>query len=151
MPTRGSRVLVCRGEMVTERGPGNLRIMSIPTGIRKDKNVTASALFGVAAIQILVGAIGLFLYGGELGLLDKVIAFSGGIYIALAIVARWLRVPAALVGAVLYAAFLVLQASRSMDLLMSGLIFKIPVVILLVVAVVSALRSPPAPPAEERV
>jgi hypothetical protein len=125
--------------------------MSIPTGIRKDKNVTPSALFGVAAIQVLVGGLGLFLYSGELGLLDKGIAFSGGIYIVLAVAARWVRLPAALIGAVLYAAFLVLQASRSMDLLMTGLIFKIPVVILLIVAVNFALRRPPVPPAEERV
>jgi hypothetical protein len=123
--------------------------MSIPTGIRKDKNVTASALFGVAAIQILIGAIGYFVYSGEMGLLDRVISFSGVFYIALGIAARWVRLPAALIGAVLYAAFLAFQASRSMDLLMAGLIFKIPVVILLIVAVVFALKRPPT--GEERV
>lgn len=122
--------------------------MSIPTGIRKDKNVTASALFGVAAIQILIGAIGYFLYSGEMGLLDRIISFSGLIFIALGIAARWIRLPAALIGAALYAAFLLFQASRSMDLLMSGLIFKIPIVVLLVVAVVFALRRPPVQPAE---
>jgi hypothetical protein len=47
--------------------------MSIPTGIRKDKDLTASALFGVAAIQILVGGLGFFLYSGEMGLLDRII------------------------------------------------------------------------------
>lgn len=123
--------------------------MSIPTGIRKDKNVTASALFGVAAVQILVGGIGFFLYSGEMGLLDRIISFSGLFYIALGIAARWVRLPAAAIGAVLYAAFLAFQASRSMDLLMTGLIFKIPVVILLIVAVVFALRRPPT--GEERV
>jgi hypothetical protein len=123
--------------------------MSIPTGIHKDKNVTASALFGVAAIQILVGALGYFLYSGEMGLLDRIISFSGVFYIALGIAARWVRVPAAVIGAILYAAFLAFQASRSMDLLMAGLIFKIPVVILLIVAVVFALRRPPT--GEERV
>ena len=125
--------------------------MSIPTGIRKDKNVTASALFGVAALQILVGGLGYFLYSGEMGLLDRIISFSGVFYIALGIAARWVRLPAAVVGAVLYAAFLAFQVSRSMDLLMTGLIFKIPVVILLVVAVVFALRRPPASSGEERV
>ena len=123
--------------------------MSIPTGIHKDKNVTASALFGVAAIQILIGAIGYFVYSGEMGLLDSFISFSGVFYIALGIAARWVRLPAAVIGAVLYAAFLAFQAFRSMDLLMTGLIFKIPVVILLVVAVVFALRRPPT--GEERV
>ncbi len=117
--------------------------MSIPTGIRKDKNVTASALFGVAAIQIVIGAIGYFVYSGEMGLLDRIISFSGVFYIALGIAARWVRLPAAFIGAVLYAAFLAFQASRSMDLLMTGLIFKIPVVILLIVAVVFVLRRPP--------
>ena len=122
-----------------------------PTQASKNKNATASALFGVAAIQVLVGGIGFFLYSGELRLLDKIIAFSGGIYIVLAVAARWVRLPAALIGGVLYAAYLVLQASRSMDLLMTDLIFKIPVVILLIVAVMFALRRPPVPPAEERV
>lgn len=117
--------------------------MTIPSGIRKDKNVTASALFGVAAIQILIGGIGYFVYGGELGLLDRIIAFSGVFYIALGIAARWMRLPAAIIGVVLYAAFLAIQASRSVYLLMAGLIFKIPVVILLFLAVVFALRRPP--------
>jgi len=123
--------------------------MSIPTGLRKDKNVTASALFGVAAVQILVGAIGYFLYSGEMGLLDRVISFSGVFYIALGIAARWVRLPAALIGALLYAAFLAFQASHSMDLLMTGLIFKIPVVILLIVAMVFALKR--SPTGEQRV
>ncbi|HMJ65646.1 MAG TPA: hypothetical protein VK615_09870, partial [Candidatus Binatia bacterium] len=104
------------------------------TGIRTDKNLTASALFGVAAIQILVGGIGYFLYSREMGLLDRVIAFSGFLYIALGVSARWVPLPAAVAGAVLYVAFLGFQASRSTELLMTGLIFKIPVVALLVVS-----------------
>jgi hypothetical protein len=118
-------------------------------GIRRDKNVTASALFGVAAIQILVGAIGWGIHAGQLGFIDRIITFSGVIYIVLGIAARWARLPAALIGAVLYAAYLALQASRSIDLLMKGLIFKAPVVILLVLAVVFALRSSPVPASEE--
>jgi hypothetical protein len=125
--------------------------MSNPTGIRKDKNLTASALFGVATIQILIGAIGYFLYSGEMGMLDRIIAFSGVFYIALGVAARWARLPAALAGAALYLAFLLFQASRSMQLLMAGLIFKVPIVVLLVVAVVAALRCPPASTGEERV
>jgi hypothetical protein len=117
--------------------------MKNTTGIRADKNVTASALFGVAAIQIILGLLGWFMYSAEFGWLDWVITFSGAIYIALGIAARWARFPATIIGAVLYAGFLTLQASRSVDLLMSGLIFKIPIVILLVVAVVFALKRPP--------
>jgi hypothetical protein len=112
--------------------------------IRTDKNVTASALFGVAAIQILVAGIGWFLYSAQFGWIDWLITFSGAIYIALGVASRWIRLPAAVIGSVLYAAFLAFQASRSSDLLMSGLIFKIPVVILLLVAVVSALKRPAA-------
>jgi len=124
--------------------------MNIPTGIRSDKNVTATALFGVAAIQILVGAMGWFLYSPQFEFLDWVITFSGLVYVALAIAARWVRLPAALIGAILYAAFLAFQASTSADLLMVGLVFKIPIVILLVVAVVFALRRPPVSSAEDR-
>ena len=65
--------------------------MSIPAGIRQDKNVTASALFGVAAIQILIGAMAYFIYSTELGLLDRVIALSGAFYFVLGITARWVR------------------------------------------------------------
>lgn len=114
--------------------------MSIPSGIRKDKNMTASALFGVAAIQILVGGLGWYLYREKFTSLDWIVAFSGGIYIALGIAARWFRLPAAVVGAVLCAAYLIFQASHSIELLMGGLVIKIPVVILLIVATVSALR-----------
>src|SRR5881396_2996682 len=120
--------------------------MSIPIGIRKDNNPTASALFGVAAIQ---GMVGVF------GWLDWVITFSAAIYIALGIAARWVRLPAALIGVGLYAAFLAFQALRSVGLLMSGFIFKIPVVVLLLIAVVFALRrssaARPLPAGEERV
>lgn len=116
--------------------------MSIPVGIRKDKNVTASALFGVAAIQILIGAIGYFMYSEQMDMYDHIIAFSGLLFITLGIAARWIRMPAALIGAVLYGAFLLFQATRSMDLLMTGLIFKIPIVVLLVVAIIFALKRP---------
>ncbi len=129
--------------------------MSIPIGIRKDKNPTASALFGVAAIQGMVGVLGWYLHSGSFGWLDWVITFSSAIYIALGIAARWVRLPVALIGVGLYAAFLAFQALRSVGLLMSGFIFKIPVVVLLLVAVVFALRRssapPPLPAGEERV
>jgi len=108
--------------------------------IRKDKNVTASALFGVAGIQIAIAGIDWFLHGGQFdrfGWIDWLITFSGAIYIALGIAACWSRLPAAFIGSVLYAAFFV----GISDLL---IVFKIPVVILLLVAVVSALKRPPA-------
>jgi len=103
--------------------------------VRKNKNVTASALFGVAAIQIIMSVINWFLHGGQLDgftWFDWLITFSGAIYIALGIAARWIRLPAAILGIVLYAGFFV----GISDLL----IVMIPVVILLLVAVVSALK-----------
>ena len=108
--------------------------------IRTDKNVTASALFGVAAIQIFIAGMDWFLHGeqfGGFGWIDWLITFSGAIYITLGIAARWSRLPAAIIGSVLYAAFFV----GISDLL---IVFKIPVVILLLVAVVSALKRPAA-------
>jgi hypothetical protein len=107
--------------------------------IRTDKNVTASALFGVAAIQIFIAGIYWFISGAQFDWIGWLITFSGAIYIALGIVARWIRLPAAIIGSVLYAAYLAFQAMWSMDF-----IFKIPVVILLLVAVVSALKHPAA-------
>ena len=103
--------------------------------VRKNKNVTASALFGVAAIQIIMSVINWFLHGGQLDgftWFDWLITFSGAIYIALGIAARWIRLPAAILGIVFYAAIFV----GISDLL----IVMIPIVILLLVAVVSALK-----------
>ena len=109
--------------------------------IRKDKNVTASALFGVAAIQLIIAGIDWFLHGFQFdrfGWIDWLFPLSGVIYIALGIAARRIRLLAAIIGGVLYAAFFV-----EADLL---LIFNIPVVILLLVAVISALKRLPAEP-----
>ena len=103
--------------------------------IRTDKNVTASALFGVAAVQIIIVVINWFLHGGQIdgfAWFDWLITFSGAIYIALGIAAIWSRLPAAIMGIVLYAAFFV----GISDLL----IVMIPVVILLLVALVAALK-----------
>ena len=76
-----------------------------------------------------------FLHGGQLDgftWFDWLITFSGAIYIALGIAARWIRLPAAILGIVFYAAIFV----GISDLL----IVMIPIVILLLVAVVSALK-----------
>lgn len=108
--------------------------------IRKDKNVTASALFGVAAIQLIIAGIDWFLHGFQFdrfGWIDWLFPLSGVIYIALGIAARRIRLLAAIIGGMLYAAFFV----GISDLLF---IFKIPVVILLLVGVVSALKRLPA-------
>ena len=108
--------------------------------IRKDRNVTASALFGVAAIQLIIAGLDWFLHGFQFdrfGWIDWLLPLSGVIYIALGIAARRIRLLAAIIGGVLYAAFFV----GTSDL---WFIFKIPVVILLLVAVVSARKRLPA-------
>ena len=116
---------------------GILYVVSI---IHKDKNVTASALLGVAAIQNLLSGIDWYLHGGEFERFewfDWLITLSGVVYIALGIAARWIRLPAAILGSVFYAAFFAW---------ISGLmiIIMIPIVVLLLVALVSALKRPAA-------
>lgn len=120
--------------------------MTISADIRKENNPTALALFGVAALQGLLGFVGWSMNGHSFGWLDWVFAFSGGIYIGLGIVARWRRLAAALIGAGFYGGFLALQLLHSVASLKSGLIFKTPVVMLLLTAAVFALRRPVAPP-----
>lgn len=117
--------------------------MNIPIGIRKDNNVTASALFGVATLLIFWGAAGWFIFSGELNWLGMLLCSSGVIYIVLGILARWRQLTAALLGIILYAAFLIFECYLSIndgvDLVLAGLFFKIPIGILLVAAV-SPLR-----------
>jgi hypothetical protein len=108
--------------------------------VRKDKNVTASALFGVAAIQLIIAGIDWFLHGFQrdrFGWIDWLFPLSGVIYIALGIAARRIRLLAAIIGGVLYAAFLVGSSDQ-------WFIFNIPVMMFLLVAVMSALKRPPA-------
>jgi hypothetical protein len=109
--------------------------------MQHDKNPTASALFGVAAIQILVGLLGWFMYSPHFGWLDWIVTISGAIYIALAIAARWTRLSAAIVAAALYAVYLGYQASQNIDLLWGGWIIKVPIVILLLAALIFAIRD----------
>ena len=109
--------------------------------IKKDKHPVSSALFGVGVIQAVVGFLGWSVHGPKFAPIDWVITFSFLIFIVLAIAARWARVPAAVIAAAIYGAFLLLQASISIQLLMAGMIFKIPNVILLLVALVLAFKS----------
>lgn len=125
-------------------------------GLQRDKNSTSSALFGVAAILILVGAFGWLLHRERFGWLDWVVTLSGGLYLALGVAARWARLPAALIGLAVFLALLGYQASLSMELLQSGLIIKLPVALLLVVALVFSVitkqgrATEPQIPAKEK-
>ena len=109
--------------------------------MQHDKNPTASALFGVAAIQILVGLLGWFMYSPQFGWLDWIVTISGAIYLGLAFAARWTRLFAAIVGAAFYGVYLGYQASQNVDLLWRGWIIKGPIVILLLAALFFAIRG----------
>ena len=82
-----------------------------------------------------------WLYSPEFGPLDWVVTFSFLIYIALGVWARWQPVAPTVIGLLLYALFLGWQALMRPDLLTVGLIFKIPIVLLLITALVLALRN----------
>jgi hypothetical protein len=98
-------------------------------------------LLGVAAIQGIVGLLGWWLYSFQFGPLDWVITFSFVLYIILAVWARWQPLAAAIGGAVLYGAFLVIQGLTSRELLFTGLQFKLPNVALLVFALVAGVLA----------
>ena len=103
--------------------------------IRKDKNVTASALLAVAVILMVLGGLDWILHGGlavKYSVIDLFITFSGPCYLVLGIVARRHRLPPALIGSGLYG----YMALQDLELL----VFHIPIMILLLMAVVSALK-----------
>ena len=107
----------------------------------RSSNATSSALLGVALIQGIVGLLGWWLYSFRFGPLDWVITFSFAVYVILAVWARWQAVPAAVVGAIFYGAFLVEQGLTSRELLLTGLQFKVPNVALLLFALVAGILS----------
>ena len=114
--------------------------MRTPGDICKERKWTASALFGVALIQGMLGFVGWSMNGRSFGGLDWVFSFSGVFYFGLALAVRWIRFPAALIGAGLYAGFLALQLLHGVAAFKSGLIFKVPIVALLFVAVLCGCR-----------
>ena len=84
---------------------------------------------------------GWLMYSPQFGWLDWIITVSGAIYLGLALAARWMRLPASLIGTGLYGAYLGYQALNNIDLLWRGWIIKVPIVILLLVALFSAIRA----------
>jgi hypothetical protein len=109
--------------------------------MQPDKNPTASALFGVAAIQLLVGLLGSFMYSPQFGWFDWIVSLSGFFYLGLALAARWVRLAAALIGVILFGIYLGYQASISAELVWRGWIVKAPIGILLFVALFYAIRD----------
>ncbi|MBM4112812.1 MAG: hypothetical protein FJ253_05470 [Phycisphaerae bacterium] len=108
--------------------------------ISASRNPTAASLFGVAAIQ---GIVILLILGAGRSFGDHwisiLVVMSWLIYGVLGVAAFWNRLVPALTGAGLYAAFLIHQGVQSLDLMLTGLVFKVPNVLLLIVAVVGAL------------
>jgi len=91
-----------------------------------------------------LGTINLLVYIAWLNWLMTLLSLSGIIYIALGFLAFRSPLLAAIFGFTLYAAFLVFESvlgvNRGVNLLMEGLGFTIPIIILLLVAVVSPLK-----------
>ena len=103
---------------------------------------------GIAVFQGLIGLVGWTVYSVayQFGIVEWLITFSGGFFLVLAIVARFQRVPAAVIACGLYATYLGFQALQSVQLLADGFfLIKLPVVLLLLYAFVTALR-----PAEQK-
>ena len=106
--------------------------------VRRDKRPTASLLFGVALIQLLVALFLWSIHGPEFQWVDWAYSLNFLIFAALAIWARWSPAVPATIAFLLYAAYLGVQAWESLDLLRSGWIFKLPVAVLLTIAFVCA-------------
>ena len=126
--------------------------MSLSCDIRRSWNWAAWALFSAAAVQSFLGLVGWAMNSYSFGWLDWVFSLSGVFYFGLGFAARRFPLIATLLGVGLYAAFLASQVLQSVAALNSGLVFKIPVAFLLLLAVVAALWCPVAPnepPVEE--
>jgi hypothetical protein len=102
---------------------------------------TASALIGVAAIQCAIGFLQWWNWGDYFGWANwLIVTFTVSIYLLLGIHARRSQLAAAFIGAGLYAPLVALQAYQSVDQLISDLILQIPIAVLLLLAVLFALR-----------
>jgi hypothetical protein len=109
--------------------------------VKKDKNIVSSALLGVAVIQAIVGFLAWYIYNPALFSVTGMIISSFAFFTLLAILARIKPVIAAVTAILLYGCILLLQAIIDVRALMSGLVFKIPILLLLLIALVSALRK----------
>jgi len=107
----------------------------------KKRHHVSSALYGVAAIQALVGVIGWAIYAPRFTIADWVLTLSFLIFLVLAILARSLPRMSAVIAGTLYASFLLLQACTSVELLFRGMIFKVPIVLLLIIALTFAFKK----------
>jgi hypothetical protein len=109
--------------------------------IRKDKKPTAGLLFGVAAIQFLLSLLGWSIYGINFTWQDWLVTFGFVAYALLGVWACWAPVAPAILGLLLYAAFLGVQGYHDLELLKCGWEFKAPMLLMLLIAVVAALAA----------
>lgn len=104
--------------------------------LRKDKYPTSSLLSGVAVLQLLVALFIWSIHGSTFGWIDWAFSLDFLVFVGLAIFARWLPAIAGIIGFLLYASYLGTQATVSLEVLRSGWIFKLPVAVLLTIALV---------------
>ncbi len=107
----------------------------------KKRNHVPVALAGVAAIQAIVGGLGWATYGPLFGPLDWAITLSFLVYVGLSVWSRWQPIAASCTGSLIYAVFLGYQATLSIALVFTGLLFKGPIVLLLTAAVTMAIKN----------
>jgi hypothetical protein len=103
---------------------------------------TASALVSVAAIQCAMGFLQWWKQREYFNWTTSlIVSFTVGIYLLLGYYARRSQIAAAYVGVGLYAALLGYQAYHGLVYLLNDLVFQVPTIVLLVLAVLAALRQ----------
>ena len=111
--------------------------------IKKSKRPVSSSIYGAAAIQAVVGIMYWFIYSPLFTSIDYLFAFGFIIFLILGKIADRAPKPASVTAATLYGFYLFNQLNVSLKLFMTGLIFKIPITILLIRAIVFAFKSKP--------
>jgi|GEM_PF-3270829 len=113
--------------------------------IRDEKHPVSSALFGAAAIQVVLAWIAWGRHRVDSTPLEWLDFIALGAFLFLGILARRARVPAAVIAVVLYGTFLVQQGSIGVELLASWVVLKVSIVALLLVGLVLAFEPKKEP------
>ena len=107
-----------------------------------DRPQTSSALIGAAILHLVPGVMYWAVAGFQGDRSDLVRVGGSVVLLALGILARWYPLPAANTATVLYLGYLVYLAFTGMVISPLTIIMHATILILLVLALVSALRSP---------
>jgi hypothetical protein len=118
-------------------------VAQAPPTVRRRNRVgtAASSLFGAAAIQATVGLLYWFAFAPRLGSVEWYVCFGFVIFVILGIIALSTPVFGASAGLAVYSGYLTWQALMRPELVTEGLIFKVPVLLLLLLSIVLAFRS----------